>query len=148
MSEHNYKEYEPFCEYIGINVSTFKCWVSEKRNPTLHVLDKICDKLEIPTYYLFMSSTNCKEDQRSKDTYLPNHTRSIISLNLNKIFISRHRYNWNDKVALFYGYFSIDTLKSYTRNEYIRTPPLEKIGLMAECLGIEPYKLCMKGEFK
>jgi transcriptional regulator with XRE-family HTH domain len=147
MDDHNYQDYESFSKFIKINVSTFKCWTSKKRTPTLGTLDKICDTLEIPTYYLLIPATGFNADQTIKDIYLPNHSRSIISTNLKQIFITKHRYNWNDKISLFYGYFSIDTLKSYVRCKNYRTPPLEKISLIAECLGIEPYKLIMKGEF-
>lgn len=149
MDRYNYKDYKSFSKAICINTNTFKCWISEKRNPTINTLDKICDKLELPTYYLFIPPKNFIVDQNIGNNYLPNNSRKIISTNLKKIFISKHKYTWNDKASLFYGYFSIDTLMSYTRDQSFRTPPLDKISLLAECLGIESYKLIMKGvEFK
>lgn len=147
MNYYNYQDYESFSEHIGVNVNTFKCWTSLKRSPSLSTLDKISDRVNIPTYYLFKSSKNFKINHYIKETYIPNCSRKILSTNLNKIFINKNKYSWNDRSSLFYGYFSIDTLMSYTREKNPRTPPIEKISLLAECLGIEPYKLLMKGSF-
>jgi transcriptional regulator with XRE-family HTH domain len=148
MDEHEFKNYESFSMFLGVNVNTLKCWISGKRNPTIKSIDKIADALRIPSYYLLIKDVDFNCSQSEREFYLPNDTRKIISSNLKDLFIRKNRITWNDKSSLFYGYFSIDTLMSYTRNKNYRTPPLNKISLMAEYLGIEPYRLLKKGDSK
>lgn len=146
MDEFNYKEYASFAAFLGINESTLKCWVSEKRNPNLDTVDNIANVMGLPTYYLLIPEVEFKCKLSEKHIYLPNDSRPILSNNLRRIYFEKNRITWNQRASLFYGYFSIDTLMSYTRENSYRTPPLKKISLMAECLGIEPYKLLKKGE--
>lgn len=144
MDQFGYKDYASFAMFLGINESTLKCWISEKRNPTLLSIDKMANIIELPTYYLLIPDVQFICDVSEKDRYFPNNSRKIISNNLKRIYFENNKITWNEKASLFYGYFSIDTLMSYTRETNYRTPPLKRINLMAECLGIEPYKLLKK----
>jgi transcriptional regulator with XRE-family HTH domain len=145
MGELKYEDYTSFAKFLGVNVNTLKCWLSEKRTPNLHSIDQIANIMNLPAYYLLIPDVTFTCETSEKEKYIPNNSREIFSENLKQIYRKNNKFTWNEKAAIFYGYFSVDTLMSYTREKSHRTPPLSKIYLIAECLGMEPYKLIKKG---
>ena len=140
-SKKKLSRYIDIAAYLGISISTLKQWESKKRYPTLNALDRVGDKLNVPTYLLLQKESDLTVTCRISK----NNSREIFINNLEEIFTNKGRFSWRAKTSLFFGFVSEDMLKSYFRKTNYRVPPLKILDEMAEALGVPTYQL-IKGE--
>lgn len=129
-------------EFLNVTEDSLKHWQSKARCPSLKRLDQISDKIGCWSYALIQKDG----DIFAENELLKNNSREILVKNLKKIFLQEGRFSWNDKAALFYGFVSVDALKSYFREENFKTPPLKKLDEMASALGKPTYELIKEVE--
>lgn len=147
MKTNKLKTYEELGEFLNINVNTIKSWISNNRSISLSQLDSIANTLKLPSYLLIKK--NSMKNNKHFDTLTnKNNSKKILSSNLQRIFILKSKTTWNEKESLFYGNFSTTSLMAYIRDKDSRTPPLYKVDIMAECMGIEVYLMIKEDAFK
>jgi transcriptional regulator with XRE-family HTH domain len=134
-------------EFLNINYSTYRSWMALEREPSLRTLDNICDKLQIPTYVLFMNE-KCIDYKGYHVADIKNDSRMILVENLKRVYADKGKQSWHEKESLFYGLLSQETLKSYQRNKEYICPTIQTIEGMCSYLGIPAYKLLSGGSYE
>ncbi|NMA07087.1 MAG: helix-turn-helix transcriptional regulator [Ruminococcaceae bacterium] len=133
-----------FAEVIGIKSSTVKSWLSFDRCPKIKTLDNISDKLNIPTYFLFLENF-LPTDEMIKPGIANDSSRALKN-NLKKIYKNLDKNSWNEISSIYSGLLSIDTLKSYQRrDERSIMPPIKTLEKLSSYLGI-PASEILKGD--
>lgn len=130
---------------LGTSPGTLRCWLAGQRAVSLGGLDALGNHLRVPAHALIEKGAHLATRSLG-----PRENRSGEALagNLRQIFILRTRVTWGEREALFFGQISTPALMSYLRNTGGRLPPLEKLDLMAECLGVEVHLLIKEDAFR
>lgn len=139
MMHFNIESNKQLSEFADVKEKTIESWFSNKRSPKISTLDKIANKLKIPTYILF------KEDLEINDINIydsiENNSSDSLEKNLRNVYIRRGKTSWNEISSIYSGLLSIDTLKSYHRKKNRITPPLNTLERLSSYLGIPAGEL-------
>ena len=147
MESNALETYSQLGKMLTVNENTLKSWIAKNRTISLMRLDVIADTLGLPSYLLIKKGF--REDGVNYNIpFNKNNSQKIFSSNLQRIFILKSKTSWDEREALFNGNFSIASLMAYTRDKNPRTPSLNKIDIMAECLGVESYLMIKEDAFK
>jgi len=141
-TDYNLNTYRRIAKFFNITEDSLKHWQNKTRCPSLKRLDQISDRIGCRSYALIQKDG----DIFAEIELLRNNSREILIKNLKEYFLQEGRFSWNDKAALFYGFVSVDALKSYFREENFKTPPLKKLDEMASALGKPTYELIKEVE--
>lgn len=134
---NNLSTYRDVADYLRVTEDTLKRWQNKSRMPSLKKIDEIGDRVKCYSYSLLQKDG----ELFAEIEFVKNDSRRLFLSNLREYFMEYGRFSWNDKAALFYGFVSEDSLKSYFREKNYRVPPLKKLDEMAEALGKPTYEL-------
>lgn len=133
-------------ELVEVKVETIESWFSNKRSPKITTLDKIANKLNIPTYILFQDELTI--DETTIRHSVNNNSRDALEKNLRNEYNRQGKTLWNEISSIYSGFRSIDTLKSYHRKTNKITPPLKTLEKLSSYLGIPASELIKENNYE
>lgn len=124
---------------VKVKEETIESWFLNNRTPKITTLDKIANKLNVPTYILFQN--DLKIDETIIYDSINNNSSDNLEKNLKNEYLKRSKASWNEISSIYSGFRSIDTLKSYHRKTNKITPPLKTLEKLSSYLGIPASEL-------
>ncbi|QZN88052.1 helix-turn-helix transcriptional regulator [Vagococcus lutrae] len=133
-------------DFLNVNYSTFRAWISYNRTPSLETLDKISNTLSIPTHILFIPDLQTEDVKRYIDNEIQNNSSFFLDKNLKSVYRDQDLNNWRAVENIYGSLLSQESLKSYHRKNNSRIPTINTLEKMSTYLGVPAYKLIMGGK--
>lgn len=139
LNHHGFNSVEEFAEEVEINTTTVESWFSFRRCPKIKSLDRISDRLNIPTYILFQEDLQLSDFVNTQG--IKNDSSKALDNNLKKAYRNLNKNSWDEISSIYRGLLSINTLKSYHRENGSIMPPIATLEKLSSYLGIPASEL-------